>query len=178
MASLEYVIARWLRLRRLMVASMGAGRSCGGICPQPLPRQRGGLGPGDVLLDGRRFGGRRGGGGLAPVRGEFPGVLGVPVGLVVGADAPDGVGAVELQGVALGLVWGAAALVELLLAVPGYPDWHPTVRAQVLEAVLDRSLAPDAVARVVVAEGLLNSRTLLELWVCFGVGWCLWREGG
>ena len=49
MASLEYVTAGWLRSRRLTVASVGAGRVCGGFCPRPLPRQGGGLGPGDFL---------------------------------------------------------------------------------------------------------------------------------
>ena len=61
-ASLEYVKAGWLRSRRLTVASLGAGRGCGGLCPRPLPRQGGGLGPGDFLPGGgclgRRVGGR------------------------------------------------------------------------------------------------------------------------
>ena len=58
MASLEYVMAWWLRSRRLTAASVGAGRGCGGRPPRPLPRQRGGLGPGDFLLAGGRLGGR------------------------------------------------------------------------------------------------------------------------
>ena len=73
MASLEYVTAGWLRSRRLTVASVGAGRGCGGLCPRPLPRQGGRLGLGDVLLVGGRLG-RRGGerpwlhtGGSSPV---------------------------------------------------------------------------------------------------------------
>ena len=41
MASLEYVTAGWLRSRRLTVASVGAGRGCGGLCPRPLPCQLG-----------------------------------------------------------------------------------------------------------------------------------------
>ena len=45
MASLEYVTVGWLRSRRLTVASVGAGRGCGGLCPRLLPRQGGGLGP-------------------------------------------------------------------------------------------------------------------------------------
>ena len=61
MASLEYVTAGWLRSRRLTVASVGAGRGCGGLCPRPLPRQGGGLGAGDFLPGGRCLG-RRGGG--------------------------------------------------------------------------------------------------------------------
>ena len=62
MASLEYVTAGWLRSRRLTVASVGAGRGGGGLCPRPLLRQGGGLGLGDFLpvggLLGRRGGGR------------------------------------------------------------------------------------------------------------------------
>ena len=46
MASLEYVTAGWLRSRRLTVASVGAGRDCGGLCPRPLPGQGGRLGLG------------------------------------------------------------------------------------------------------------------------------------
>ena len=61
MASLEYVTAGWLRSRRLTVASVGAGRGCGGLCPRPLPRQGGGLGVGDFLPVCGRLG-RRGGG--------------------------------------------------------------------------------------------------------------------
>ena len=61
MASLEYVTAGLLRSRRLTVASVGAGRGCGGFCPRPLPRQGGGLGPLDLLPGGGRWG-RRGGG--------------------------------------------------------------------------------------------------------------------
>ena len=61
MASLEYVTAGWLRSRRLTVASVGAGRGCGGFCPRPLPRQGGGLGIGDFLPVCGRLG-RRGGG--------------------------------------------------------------------------------------------------------------------
>ena len=61
MASLEYVTAGWLTSRRLTVASLGAGGGCGGLCPRPLPRQGGGLGPGDLLPGGGRLG-RRGGG--------------------------------------------------------------------------------------------------------------------
>ena len=49
MASLEYVTAGCLRSRRLTGASVGAGRGFGGLCPQPLPRQEGGLGPGDFF---------------------------------------------------------------------------------------------------------------------------------
>ena len=73
MASLEYVTAGWLRSMRLRVASLGAGRGCGGLCPRPLPRQGGGLGPGDVLPGGERLVWRDGGrpllhsGGSSPV---------------------------------------------------------------------------------------------------------------
>ena len=63
MVSLEYVTAGLLRSRRLTVASVGAGRGCGGLCPRPLPRQGGGLGVGDFLPVCGRLG-RRGGGRL------------------------------------------------------------------------------------------------------------------
>ena len=43
------------------MALVGAGRGCGGLRPGPLPRQEGGLGPGDVLPGGGRLG-RCGGG--------------------------------------------------------------------------------------------------------------------
>ena len=59
MASLEYVMAVWLRSRRLTVASVVAGRGCAGFHPRPLPRQGAGLGPGDFLPGGGRLG-RRG----------------------------------------------------------------------------------------------------------------------
>ena len=38
-ASLEYVMAGWLRSRRLTVASVGVGWGCGGLRPWPLPSQ-------------------------------------------------------------------------------------------------------------------------------------------
>ena len=110
--------------------------------------------------------------------GELPRVFGASVGLVpVGAE-PDGVGAGELQGVAFCLVRGAAALVQLLLAVPDHPDLWPPLVPQVAEAVLDCALTPDPVARVVVAEGLLDLRALFESWVCLGRGRCWCREAG
>ena len=81
MASMEYVTAGWLRSRRLTVASVGAGRGCGGLCPRPLPRQGGGLGLGDFLPVCGRLG-RRGGGRPWPCpRQSLPGgtVLSMPV---------------------------------------------------------------------------------------------------
>ena len=66
-------------------------------------------------------------------------------------------GAVELQGFALCLVRGAG-LVKLGFAVPLHPEFHPTVWALPFEVVLDRALAPDPVAHVVVAVWLLDSR--------------------
>ena len=61
MASLEYVTAAGLRSRSLTVASVGAGRGCGGLCPRPLPHRGEGLGLGDFLPVGGRLV-RRGGG--------------------------------------------------------------------------------------------------------------------
>ena len=55
------------------MASLGAGRGCGGLCPGPLPRQEGGLGLGDLLPVGGRLVRRAGGrpwlhsGGSSPV---------------------------------------------------------------------------------------------------------------
>ena len=43
------------------MASVRAGRGCGGLCSRPLPRQGGRLGPGDFLPGGERLG-KRGGG--------------------------------------------------------------------------------------------------------------------
>ena len=60
MASSEYVMAGWVRSMMLTVASVGAGRGCGGFLPRPLPRQGGGLGPGVFLLGGGRLGSRGG----------------------------------------------------------------------------------------------------------------------
>ena len=111
MASLEYVTAGWLRSRRLTVASVGAGRGCGGLCPRPLPRQGGGLGLGDVWPVGGRLGRRRGVRPWLHSRGKLPSVFDASVGLVLVGAEPDGVGAGELQGVAFLLVRGADALV-------------------------------------------------------------------
>ena len=58
------------------MASVRAGRGCGGLCPRPLPRQGGGLGLGDFLPVGGRLGRRGGGGALAPLRGELSSVFG------------------------------------------------------------------------------------------------------
>ena len=82
MASLEYVMDGWLRSRGLMVASVGAGRGAGDFGPRPLPRQGVGLGPGDCLLGGGRFGWRGGGKPWLHSGGDLPGVVGAPVGLV------------------------------------------------------------------------------------------------
>ena len=71
MASLEYVTAGWLRLRTLTVASVGAGRGCGGLCPRPLPRQGGGLGPGTFCLVVGAWVGAVGGG-LGSAQGGVP----------------------------------------------------------------------------------------------------------
>ena len=86
MASFEYVMARWMRSRRLTVASVGARRGCGALRPRPLPRQGGGSGLGTFCLVVGAWVGAVGGGGLAPLRLELPGVLGASVGLVLGAE--------------------------------------------------------------------------------------------
>ena len=55
----------------------------------------------------------------------------------------------------------SAALLPLsgsCLAVPDHPDLCPPVVPQVAEPVLDCALTPDPVARVVIAEGLLDLR--------------------
>ena len=96
MASLEYVKAGWLRSRRLTVSSGGQGRGFGGLCPRPLPRQGGGLGPEDFLPGGGRLGRRGGRRAWAPLRGGLPSVFGASVGLVLVGAEPDGVGAGEL----------------------------------------------------------------------------------
>ena len=111
MASLEYVTAGWLRSRRLTVASVGAGRGCGGLCPRLLPRQGGGMGPGEFLPGAGRLGRRGGGRPWLHSRGKLPSVFGASVGLVLVGTEPDGVGAGQLQGAAFWLVRGAAALV-------------------------------------------------------------------
>ena len=96
MASLEYVTARWLRSRRLTVASMGAGRGRGGFRPRPLPRQVRGLGPGDFLPGGGRLGRRGGGRPWLHSGGSSPVYLVPLCALFFGVEEPDGVGAVEL----------------------------------------------------------------------------------
>ena len=95
-ASLECVMAGWLRPRRLTVASVGAGRGCGGFRPRHLPRQGGGSRPGVLLPGGGRLNRRGWGKALAPLRGELPSVFGACVGLVLGGAELYGVGAVQL----------------------------------------------------------------------------------
>ena len=56
-------------------------------------------------------------------------------------------------------------------AVPVHPDLHLAVWAAAFEAVMDCPFAPVRIAGVVVAERLLDPRTLLNFWE--GVG--LWR---
>ena len=54
----------------------------------------------------------------------------------------------------------------------------PPVVPRVAGAVLHCALTPDLVARVVVADGLLDLRALFKSWVRLGRGRCWWREGG
>ena len=89
-------MAGWLRSRRLTVASVGAGRACGGLGPRSLPRQGGGFGPGDFLPGGGRYGRRGGGSPWLHSGGSSPVYL-VPLwALFLGGEEQDGVGAVEL----------------------------------------------------------------------------------
>ena len=74
------------------------------------------------------------------------------------------------------LHWALCWLI-LVSAVPLDPYLHPAVLACAPGRVLDSTGAPDPVARVVLAIGLLESRAWLEFWVCVGLWWCLWGEG-
>ena len=93
---------------------------------------------------------------LAPLRGEFPSVFGASVGLVFVDAEPDGSALLSSMVYAFWPVWGAAALVQLLLAVQDHPHLWPPIIPQVAEAVRDCALTPDTVACVVVAAGLLD----------------------
>ena len=116
------------------------------------------------------------GGRPGSILGGPPQCTGCPCGPCSRSDVSDGVGADGLQSVALLLVWGAAALVKLPLAVLGHPDLYHTVEDCILVAVLDHALAPNTVAGVVVAEGLLDSRALLH---CrYPLGWLVPPVGG
>ena len=53
-ASLQFVMAGWLRSRRLTAASVEAGWRCGGLRPRPLPPQGGGLGLGEFRIETMR----------------------------------------------------------------------------------------------------------------------------
>ena len=111
--------------------------------------------------------------------GELTGVLGASVGLVLGGEEPDGMGAVELQGVASWLVRGAVALVQLLLVVPDHPNLYPIVGAQVAEAVLDCALTPDPVPVWLLRKGCWTFAPFLHsgyasVWGVAGCG----REDG
>ena len=172
MASLEYVTAGWLRSRRLTVPSMGAGRGCGGLCPRPLPRQGGGLGPGDVLPGGGRLGWR---GGVRPWlhSGGSPPVYLVPLwALFSSVRSQMGWALLSSRVWPSGLSGASLPWSSSSLAVPDQPDLWPPVVPQVAEAVLDCALTPDAVARVVVAEGLLDLRACFQSWVRLGWGRC------
>ena len=61
MESLEYAMAWWWTLRKLIVASVVAGRSCRGLHSWPLRPQGGGLGLGNFLAGGARLVARGGG---------------------------------------------------------------------------------------------------------------------
>ena len=160
------------------MASVGAGRGCGGMRPRPLPRQGGGLGPGDFWPGGGRLGGRGGGRPWLHSRGSSPVYL-VPLwALFLSVRSWMGWALLSSRVWPSGLSGKPFALVQLLLAVPDNPDLWPPFIPQVAGAVLDCALTPDPVARVVVAEGLLDLRAFFESWVRLGCGRCSWREGG
>ena len=168
MASLEYVTAGWLRLRRLTVASVGAGRGRGGLCSRPSPRQGGGLGPGDFLPGSGRLGRRGGGRPWLQPGGSSPVYL-VPLWALFSSVR-------SRMGWALvcSRVWPSGLSGALLPWSSSFGRCKttricgPPVVPLVAEAVLDCSLTPDPVARVVVAEGLLDLCPLLESSVRLG----------
>ena len=154
------------------MASVGAGRGCGGLCPRPLPRQGGGLGLGDFLPVGGRLGRRGGGRPWLHSRGSSPVYL-VPLwalfssvrsqmgwALVCSRLWPSGLSGALLPWSSL--FWRCQ---RTRICGPPFPPW-------VTEAVLDRALTPHPVACVVVAEGLLDLRALFESWVRLGRGRC------
>ena len=177
MASLEYVIAGWLRLRRLTVASVGAGWGRGGLCPRHLPRQGGGLGPGDLLPGGGRSG-RRGGGRPWLHSGGSSPVYSVPLwALFSSVRRPKGWALVSSRVCPSGLSgallpWSSSFWRCQTTRICGPPLSH-----RVAEAVLDCALTPDPVPRVFVAVGLLDLRALFESWVRLGWGRRWWRGG-
>ena len=177
MASLEYGTAGWLRSRRLTVASVGAGRGCGGLCARPLPRQGGRLGLGDFLPVGRPLGRRGGGRPWLHSGGSSPVYLVPPWALFSSVRSQMGWALVSSR------VWPSGLSRALLPWSSSFwrcqtTDLWPPVVPRVAEAVLDCALPPDPVAGVVVAEGLLDLRALFESWVRLGRGRSWWREGG
>ena len=111
MASLEYVTAGWLRFEEVDGGLSGGGPGLWSPVPLALALSGSGTVARGLFAWWWALGQARWREALVPLRGEFSCVFGVSVGLVfVGAEL-DGVGAVELQGVAFPLVWGAAALV-------------------------------------------------------------------
>ena len=158
------------------MASVGAGRGCGGLCPRPLPRQGGGLGLGDFLPVGGRLGGRGGGRPWLHSGGSSPVYLVPPWALFSSVRSRMGWALVSSRVSPSGLSGALLPWPCLFLAVPDHPDLWPPVVPRVAEAVLDRALTPDPVACVVVAEGLLDLRALFESWVRLGRGRCWLRE--
>ena len=172
MASLEYVTAGWLRMRRLTVAMVGAGRGCGGLCSRPLPRQGGGQGPGDFMLVDGRLGRRGGGRPWLHSRGSSPVYL-VPLwALFSSVRSQMGWALVSSR------VWPSGLSGALLPWSSSFWRCQTTRICGPPEAVLDCALRADPVARVVVAEGLLDIHALFKSWVPLGWGRCWCREGG
>ena len=176
-ASLEYLMAGCLRSRRLTVASVGAGRSCGGFPPRPLPRQGGGLGARDSLPGGGRLGRRGGGRPLLHSGGSSSVYLVLLCALFSGMRSRMGWALLSSKVSPSDLAGALLPSSSSFWRCEVTRICTPPVGTQFREEVLDCAHTRDPVARVVVAEGLLDFRAFFELWVRFGLGRCWWREG-
>ena len=177
-ASLEYVMAGWLRSRRFTVASLGAGRGWGGLRPQALPRHGGGLEPGDFLPAGGRLG-RRGGGRPWLHSGEsLAGCLVLRWALFSGVRSLMGRGLLSskmwLSGLSGALLpWSSSVwrcqVTRFCTPLLGTSSWRcnwivPSHRIQ----------SPVWSLR----KGCWTFVPFSNSGLCFGLGQCWWREGG